>query len=164
MPDYLVAELRATLLSLGSALHMLKQRADPHAVAFVCGGAEQRLREVLAGLEPARTVRTKRRVLIADPEPKWTGALAQALSEKGHEVRAAATADEALARTGAGFDPEIVLLDIAMGQVPAYDLVRRLRSEDRRPVVVAITGWNRASDRSLAQHEGIQHYLAKPVS
>lgn len=162
MPDYLVAELKATLLSLGSAVHMLKQAdADPNAIAFVCGGAQQRLRDVLAGIQP---ILTKRRVLIADPEPKWVGALAQALSEKGHEVRAAASAHEALARTDAGFDPEIVLLDIAMGQMSAYDLVRSLRNGVRRPVVVAITGWNRASDRSLAQHAGIEHYLAKPVS
>lgn len=165
MPEYLVAELKATLQSLGSAVTMLRQtNADPNAIAFVCGGAEQRLREVLAGLEPAAPVRTKRRVLIADPERNWAGALAQALSEKGHEVRAAASADEALARTAGGFEPEVVLLDIAMGQTSAYDLVRKLRADDRRPAVVAITGWNRASDRSLAHHAGIRHYVAKPVS
>jgi CheY-like chemotaxis protein len=162
MPDYLVAELRATLQSLGSAVHMLRQTdSDPSAVAFICGSAEQRLREILAGIQP---VRTKRRVLIADPERNWAGALAQALSEKGHEVRAAATADEALARTAGGFAPDVVLLDIAMGQTSAYDLVRKLRSDGRRPEVVAITGWNRASDRSLARHAGIRHYLAKPVT
>jgi CheY-like chemotaxis protein len=161
MPDHLVAELKLTLASLGSAVHMLRrQDADAAAVAFVCGGAEQRLREVLAALEPAPRPAGKR-VLIADPERTWTGALAQALSEKGHEVRAATSADEALAKTDAGFEPDVVLLDIAMSQLSTLDV---LRNPKHRPLMIAVTTWSRVSDRRLASAAGFDLFLRKPVA
>ena len=161
MPDHLVAELKLTLASLGSAVHMLRrQDADPSAVAFVCGGAEQRLRDVLAALEPAPRPRSKR-VLVADPERNWVGALAQALSEKGHEVRAAASADAALAKTDAGFEPDVVQRDIAMAQMSSVDV---LRNPKQRPLMIAVTTWSRASDRRLASAAGFDLFLRKPVA
>lgn len=160
MPDSedFLPELRRTLQSLRSAVHMLRQpQPEAGAIAFMCASAQSRLEEVVAALDQ----RAKgRRVLIADPEHSWAGRLAEALRLEGHEIETAATCADALAACSA-FRPEVVLLDLGM---TGPEAARSLRSLGGSPVLVAVTGWSRENDRRLAMQAGVDHYLQKPIS
>jgi two-component system CheB/CheR fusion protein len=44
-----------------------------------------------------------------------------------------------------------------------YDVAREVRqTSEKRPVLIAITGWNKPSDRILAKLVGFDHHLPKP--
>jgi CheY-like chemotaxis protein len=160
MPDSedFLPELRRTLQSLRSAVHMLRQpRPEAGAIAFMCASAESRLGEIVEALEQRAT---GRRVLIADPERGWTDRLAETLRREGHQTETASTRAHALAACSA-FRPEVVLLDVGM---TGHEAARSLRGGGGAAVLVAVTGWGRADDRRLAMQAGVDHYLQKPIS
>ena len=149
-------ELRRTLQSLRSAVHMLRQpQPEAGAIAFMCSGAEKRLAEIVEALAQRAT---GRRVLIADPERGWADRLAETLRLEGHQTETATTRADALAACSA-FRPEVVLLDVGM---TGHEAARSLRGV--AAVLVAVTGWGRADDRRLAMQAGVDHYLQKPIS
>ena len=104
-----------------------------------------------------------RRVLIADDDRDGALLLSTLLELEGYEVRTVHGGEEALdaART---FKPHVILLDIGMPKVTGYDAARRLRQRHGAdcPVLVAVTGWKRASDKILASLAGFDHHVAKP--
>jgi two-component system CheB/CheR fusion protein len=62
------------------------------------------------------------------------------------------------------FGPDVVLLDIGMPQISGYEVARALRERyaSARPLLVAITGHSKPTDRTLAQLAGFDHHFAKP--
>jgi len=96
---------------------------------------------------------TGRRVLVVDDDPDTTNSFVDVLTLLGHEARGAYDGPNALILV-AQFDPEIVLLDIAMPGMDGYELAEHIRDQQvHKPVVIiAVTGWGRKADvdRSLA--------------
>ena len=159
MPDSedFLPELRRTLQSLRSAVHMLRQpQPEAGAIAFMCASAEKRLGDIVEALEQRAS---GRRVLIADAERSWADRLAEALRLEGHQTETATTRADALAASSA-FRPEVVLLDVGM---TGHEAARSLRGIGAA-VLVAVTGWGREDDRRLAMQAGVDHYLQKPIS
>jgi CheY-like chemotaxis protein len=64
---------------------------------------------------------------------------------------------------GQGWQPDVALLDIGMPSLNGYELARRLASLDRRPFLVAITGWGAMSDKKRAAEAGFDLHITKPV-
>jgi DNA-binding response OmpR family regulator len=62
-------------------------------------------------------------------------------------------------------EPDVVLLDIGLPKMNGYDVAREIRSQswDSGTLLVAITGWGQAEDKSLSRQAGIDHHLVKPV-
>lgn len=89
--------------------------------------------------------------------------LATILEHEGHEVREVYRGSEVL-RMVRDFDPDVALIDISMPGMTGYDVARELRQVfgERRPTLIAVTGWKKTSDRILAQIAGFDHHLAKP--
>ena len=89
--------------------------------------------------------------------------LAFILHDEGHEVREVYRGAEVL-RLARDFNPDAVLLDIGMPGMSGYDVARELRQEygEKRPLLIAVTGWKQSSDRILAKLAGFDHHLAKP--
>jgi CheY-like chemotaxis protein len=58
-----------------------------------------------------------------------------------------------------------VLLDIGLPGMSGYDLARALRAMPfpAPPVLIAISGYGRDSDRALAREAGFDHHLVKPA-
>jgi CheY-like chemotaxis protein len=88
------------------------------------------------------------------------------LEECGGVVQTALNAEGALAlfRT---WQPEVLLSDIGLPDVDGYELVRRIR-EDERPrrmktPAVALTAFARVEDRVKALAAGYQMHVPKPV-
>jgi CheY-like chemotaxis protein len=83
------------------------------------------------------------------------------LSEEGHSVVAAYKGKEVLSSVRA-FQPDVVLLDIGLPDMTGYDVARAVRRQDQRPKLIAVTAWNKVTDRLMAKAAGFDYHLAKP--
>jgi DNA-binding response OmpR family regulator len=109
-----------------------------------------------------RATKRKLRVLIADDDRDMVATLAAILNDEGHTVREVYRGTEVL-RLIEEFDPDVALIDIGMPGMSGYDVAREVRqTHDKRPMLVAITGWKKPSDRILARLVGFDHHLPKP--
>jgi CheY-like chemotaxis protein len=114
--------------------------------------------------QPAASAAAKPRlrIIVADDDRDAVMTLATILQHEGHEVREVYRGSEVL-RMVRDFDPDAALIDIGMPGMTGYDVAREIRQIfGRRPVLIAVTGWKKASDRIAAQIAGFDHHLAKP--
>ena len=105
------------------------------------------------------------RILIVDDNLDSAEMLAMLLQMAGHETL---TATDGLAGVDAvaSFDPDVIVLDIGLPVLDGYEAARRIRQQqrgDRRPILVALTGWGREEDRRRTQEAGFDVHLVKPV-
>ena len=103
------------------------------------------------------------RILVADDDRDAVETLLELMRDEGHETRGVYTGLDVLDSVR-DFAPDAVLLDIGMPHISGYEVARelRLRYASARPLLIAVTGRNEASDRVLAQLAGFDHHLAKP--
>ena len=113
--------------------------------------------------QPARPV-SRLRLLVVDDNVDAAEALSQLLKQSGHEVRLATDGPAAL-DTVAQAAPDVIFLDIGMPGMSGYDVARALREMPRGEefVIVAVTGWGTAEDKSKAKAAGFDHHLTKPA-
>lgn len=103
------------------------------------------------------------RVLVVDDDRDAVQTLALLLGDEGHEVRALHAGKEVV-RVVREFNPDAVLLDIAMPDLSGWEVGRAIREElGRRPVIIGISGeYTHSVDRILSEAVGFDHYLVKP--
>jgi DNA-binding response OmpR family regulator len=101
------------------------------------------------------------RVLVVDDDRDTVLSLTMLLSEEGHSVVAAHKGKEVLSSIRR-FEPDVVLLDIGLPDMTGYDVARAVRRQGQRPTLIAVTAWNKETDRLMARAAGFDHYLAKP--
>ena len=100
-------------------------------------------------------------VLIADDEPDTAQSLAQLLTLLGFEARAAATPLDAL-RLAAAYPPDAVVMDLGWPGADGCSLARAIcRVAGRRPLLVAVTGYQGEEGRARAA--GFDHHFLKPA-
>jgi DNA-binding response OmpR family regulator len=115
-----------------------------------------------ASQRPAAASARRLRIVVADDDRDAVITLATVLQHEGHEVREVYRGSEVL-RMVRDFDPDVALIDIGMPGMTGYDVAREIRQVfGKRPVLIAVTGWKKTSDRILAQIAGFDHHLAKP--
>jgi CheY-like chemotaxis protein len=102
-------------------------------------------------------------VLVVEDRPDAAESLA-ALRLDGHEVRVAHDGPSALEQAGRS-PPDAVLLDIGLPGVDGWHVAERLRATagERRPLLVAVTGYGGRADRDRSERAGIDLHLAKPA-
>jgi len=105
------------------------------------------------------------RVLIVEDDRDTALSLLMLLRSDGYEARAVGSA-KAMWDGFGDFNADIILIDINLPDRSGYELVRDLRrtygDTARRPVLVAVTAWNKASDKMLAELAGFDHHIGKP--
>lgn len=104
------------------------------------------------------------RIVVADDERDTVLTLMTLLRDEGHEVRGVYRGSDVL-RTVDDFDPDAVLLDIAMPDLSGYEVAQQIRSRYGaiRPLLIAISGrYKQGSDKILAEIVGFNHHVAKP--
>jgi len=106
------------------------------------------------------------RVLVVDDESDARHLLTTVLSQRGAQVTAVATVNDALDKLKL-MKPHLLLSDIEMPDEDGYSLIRRVRSLTRNQggltPAIALTAHARFSDRMLALSAGFQMHLPKPV-
>jgi signal transduction histidine kinase/CheY-like chemotaxis protein len=108
--------------------------------------------------------RTSRRILVVDDNVDGAERLAEYLGMAGHQVRTAYGGPAAL-EVARAYQPEAVLLDLAMPGMDGYEVARRLRQEPglERVLLVALTGYGQEEDRRRSRQATIDYHLVKPV-
>jgi two-component system KDP operon response regulator KdpE len=101
------------------------------------------------------------RVLVVEDEPHVAAVLHDALIDLGYAVQVAVNGAEAL-RLVALYQPDVVLLDLAMPNVSGDVVLERLRDTDPTLPVIVVTG-NADADRARATLDrGAFDYVSKP--
>lgn len=118
-----------------------------------------------AGREASEAPRPLR-ILVVDDNPDSADMLAMSLRMMGHDVRALYDPLEVLA-CAIELRPDIAFLDVGMPVLNGYALAAQLRDQqwpgDRRPRLVALTGWGRDEDRRRSEDAGFDDHLVKPA-
>jgi len=106
-----------------------------------------------------------RRILVADDNGDAADGLSLLLQMAGHDTRVARDGADALAIARA-FQPDTMVLDIAMPGLGGLELARLVRAETwGGPVLlIAASGWGQAVDQQRSREAGFDHHLVKPVA
>lgn len=107
------------------------------------------------------------RVLIVEDQRDQAEVAARLLRHYGHEVTVAFDGAEALAKLEVD-RPDVVLLDLGLPRMDGWQLARRVNEQwgpasDKRPLLVAITGYGDEEARRRSAQAGIDLHLTKPV-
>ncbi|MBA3541064.1 MAG: response regulator, partial [Deltaproteobacteria bacterium] len=112
-------------------------------------------------LDEARAV--VRRVLVVDDNQDAAELLAELLSLSGCTTRVAHDGPTGLV-LARDLDPEVALLDLGLPGMDGFELAKRLRAQQPRVRIIAITGYGQASDRERSRSAGFDAHLVKPVN
>ena len=104
----------------------------------------------------------KRSVLVVDDDPRIRTSLLSALQSDGMTIRAAESAESALAALGE--EPtEVVLTDVKMPGMSGLDLLRMLKDRSPDLDVVLMTAFDDLPTVAEAMREGAADFLVKPL-
>jgi two-component system response regulator RegA len=101
-------------------------------------------------------------ILVVDDDEVFRSRMARALSDRGHEVRTAGSADEAMALARAE-SPEYAVVDLKMPGRGGLQLLAELKANDASTEVVVLTGYGSIATALEAVRRGALDYVAKPV-
>jgi len=101
-------------------------------------------------------------VLVVDDEPAVREVLAMRVEDWGHDVVAAADADEADAAIRSRA-PDVVISDVVLPGTSGLDLLRRLKGDDPGRPVILITAHGSIDAAVEAMKGGAQDFLTKPL-
>jgi PAS domain S-box-containing protein len=106
----------------------------------------------------------QKRILIVEDNVDAADTLASLLELKGHLVRVARSAGEAL-ETLQVERADIVLCDIGLPGISGLDFARSLRQDERLQGtrLVAVTGYGQPEDRKRSMEAGFDEHVTKPV-
>lgn len=106
------------------------------------------------------------RIIVADDDRDSVLTLMMLLREEGHEVRGVYSGRQVMGHV-IDFDPDAVLLDIAMPELSGWEVARTIRARRgaERPLLIGISGeYIKGADKVLSQILGFNHYLVKPYA
>jgi signal transduction histidine kinase/ActR/RegA family two-component response regulator len=104
------------------------------------------------------------RAMVVDDNVDAAETLAALLRLLGAEVRVVHDGAAALEALNA-FRPAVVFLDLGMPGMDGYETARRIRARPGASdlLLVAVTGWGQARERSQTAEAGFNHHLVKPA-
>jgi CheY-like chemotaxis protein len=104
------------------------------------------------------------RVLVVEDDEDTAISFGILLRLYGYEVEFARDGPSACTAAQASC-PDIILLDIALPRMDGWQVATQIRAQsaEKRPLIVAITGYGTEADRLRSQAAGIDLHLVKPV-
>ena len=105
------------------------------------------------------------KVMVVDDAQADLRMMESILRTAGHEVVSYADGDGLEDKLATEL-PDLLLLDIVMPKRNGYEILRRLRKDERtrHTPVVLVTGRNQDSDRLWGKRQGADEYLTKPFT
>jgi DNA-binding response OmpR family regulator len=100
------------------------------------------------------------RVLLVEDDPSVREGISLALRHQGHEVRAVATGEEAVATMAER--PDVVILDVMLPGIDGFETCRRIRAASNLPVIM-LTARGDDIDVVAGLEAGADDYVVKPV-
>ena len=107
---------------------------------------------------------SRRRLLIVEDNQDAARSLAKLLRMLGHEVQICHDGDAALTVLESYF-PDVILLDIGLPGMDGYEVAARIQDTfgERRPMLVALTGYGQEDDLRRTKAAGFDHHFVKPL-
>jgi two-component system, OmpR family, response regulator len=105
----------------------------------------------------------KARILVVDDEPSIVDAVATALRYEGYDVDEARNGRDALAAVATA-EPDLVVLDWMLPDVPGIEVGRRLRERGFKTAILFLTAKDAVEDKVEALRAGGDDYVTKPFS
>ncbi len=104
------------------------------------------------------------KILIVDDEEKNIKLLKGMLFNENYQITAALSGEEALEQL-AGFNPDLVLLDVMMPGISGFDVCRQIKKgEKTRTIpVVMVTALRENEHRLKALESGADDFFDKPL-
>ena len=101
-------------------------------------------------------------MLIVEDNRDAAESLARTLEVWGHHVRVATDGSSALAEIDAR-GADVVLSDLGLPGMNGYELAQRIRRHrnGRNVVLIAVSGYGQAGDKTRALAAGFDHHLVK---
>lgn len=110
----------------------------------------------------AETAESRTRLLVVDDDDELCSMLVEYLGPEGFAAEVAGTGPAALERVARGA-LDLVVLDVMLPELSGFEVLRRLRSVSRIPVIM-LTARGEEVDRVVGLELGADDYLAKPFS
>jgi CheY-like chemotaxis protein len=106
----------------------------------------------------------RRRILVVDDHRDSADSIGFLLKIWGHDVRIDYNGAVALT-LARQHQPDVVLLDLALPELPGEEVGRLLRQESelQNTLLVAMTGYGREEDRQRTRESGFDAHLVKPI-
>lgn len=106
----------------------------------------------------------KLRILLVDDNVDAANMLALYLEASGHSVMVEYSPIMAIERAKIE-EPDLCILDIGLPEMDGYQLVRKLRGQNKssQATYIALTGYGMMQDKQKAMAAGFDHHLVKPV-
>ena len=103
------------------------------------------------------------RVLVVEEDRDTVLSLLALLREEGHDAKAVYKSADVWMLIGM-FDPDVLLIDIGLPDKSGYELAQEIRKRfgEEKPYLIAVTAWNKSSDKILAQIAGFNEHVGKP--
>jgi CheY-like chemotaxis protein len=103
-------------------------------------------------------------ILIVDDNPGNMKLVSFLLTNRGYDVKTAASAEAAVELLQT-FEPRLILMDLQMPGVDGFELTRRLKADPRtrHVVIIAVTAYAMKGDERRALEAGCDGYVTKPI-
>jgi two-component system, response regulator RegA len=101
--------------------------------------------------------------LVVEDDARLRSALASALSARGFVVEEAGSVKEALAQLARG-SPGLLLLDVALPDGRALDVLRAVAQLSPTPRIIAMSGAAGPDESFALAERGVRAYLSKPIN
>jgi two-component system OmpR family response regulator len=105
----------------------------------------------------------KARILVVDDEPSIIDAVSTALRYEGYDVVEAMDGRAAIAAVTTA-EPDLVVLDWMLPDVPGIEVGRRLRERGFKTAILFLTAKDAVEDKIEALRAGGDDYVTKPFS
>jgi diguanylate cyclase (GGDEF)-like protein len=141
-----------------------ENRGSEFSIALPASVLKRGVQPIGTERPPAERIGDSRRVLIADDNVDAAASLGMLLELDGHEVLIAHDGAEAV-EVARRCRPQVAILDIGMPRLNGYQVAEQLRAESwgKNMLLVTLSGWGQADDKTRASAAGFDHHLTKPV-
>ncbi len=119
--------------------------------------------QTLAGMAEQETIGGSRRALVAAENADEGASLTRRLGREGFEVITAGDGQEAVQIAGSAWQPDVVLLDLALPEVDGFSVCERIRATNHK-IVILVLGGDPDKNEIQSLDSGADGYVAKPFS
>lgn len=103
------------------------------------------------------------RLLVVDDEAEICDFLKSFFEERDFDVQAAFSGEEALQAVDT-FHPQVMLLDIKMGNVDGLSVLKQVKQKNPKLKIIMVTALETAEKIEEAMRLGADNYITKPLS
>ena len=123
------------------------------------------MEELLAQNQENKENQEKARILLVDDEPGIRTAVQAYLKDEGFDVTTAIDGEDGLQKA-TQMMPDVVITDVMMPRCDGYELLKKLRSDERLggTPVIFLTAKGMTLDRTQGYEAGVDDYISKPFN